>query len=393
MKNNLFHNFIKLKPVYRFLLPLILNMVILNVLSQPVCTQFGTIPPTSTGKQLGMAGPITAILNDKLIIIGGSNFPDDYPWNKGKKKLLNEVHIGVLTKKNKIDWIDKNKYTFPVAFFNGLSATVNSSIFVFGGITNNGINNIVYRIKFDDKNRLKFDSISTLPANFTPTACGWIDNTILVHGYNTVENVMYRFDVNTYSWTPEKGLPGEVRSESTVSAMAGTLGNEKFYLFGGRHVNATKLSIFTDCWTYSPAQNEWQCVGEMKINSTKLTLMAAPVALLDDTKVVFFGGDDGVSFKKRFELEKQIKNATGNQKTQLEMKLREEFTSHKGFSSSILVFDTQKNRWYNAGSISNELLPVCTSALRWRDKILIPTGEIKPGIRSAKVLEIKLIEN
>ena len=128
----------------------------------------------------------------------------------------------------------------------------------------------------------------------------------------------------------------------------------------------------------------------MKLNSVTLTLMAAPVIQLDDTKLVFFGGDDGVSFKKRFELEQQIKNASGEQKTQLEILLREEFTSHKGFSPNILVFDTERNTWFNAGSISNELLPVCTSALRWRDKILIPTGEIKPGIRSDKVLEIKL---
>ena len=390
MKTNSFHNFTKLKPVNRVFLQLILTMVILNVLSQPVCSQFGMIPPTSTEKQLGMAGAITAILNDKLIIIGGSNFPHDYPWNKGKKKLLNEVHIGILTEDNKIEWIDKNQYTFPVAFFNGLSATVNSSIFVFGGITNNGINKLVYRVSFDDKNLLKFDSISTLPANFSPTACGLIDNTILISGHDTVENGLYKFDINTYSWKPEKGLPGEIRTESIVSAMAGRRGNEKLYLFGGRHVNGTKLSIFNDCWTYSLSKNEWQSLGEMKLNSVTLTLMAAPVIQLDDTKLVFFGGDDGVSFQKRFELEQQIKNASGEQKTQLEILLREEFTSHKGFSPNILVFDTERNTWFNAGSISNELLPVCTSALRWRDKILIPTGEIKPGIRSDKVLEIKL---
>ena len=368
-------------------------MVIFNVLSQPVCSLLGTIPPTNTDSQLGMAGPITAILDDKLIIIGGSNFPDNYPWNNGKKKFLDEVHIGVLTKANKLDWIDQNKYTFPIAFCNGLSTTVNSTIFVFGGKTNNGINNIVYRIRFDDKNRLKFDSISTLPTNFTPTACGLIDNTILIHGYNIVENIMYRFDVNTYSWTLAKGLTGEVRTESIVSAIVGTRGNEKFYLFGGRHINGTKLSIFNDCWSYSPGQNEWQYVGEMKMTNKKMTLMAAPVTLLDDTKLVFFGGDDGVSFKKRFELEQQIKNASGDQKTHLETLLREEFISHKGFSKNIRVFDTQKKTWYNEGSISNQQLPVCTSALRWGDKIVIPSGEIKPGIRSAKVLEIKFVQN
>ncbi len=370
---------------------MILNTLQLNATSKVIATKLGTIPSSGVVEQLGMAGPCASILDDKLIIIGGSNFPEEYPWNNGKKKILNEIHIGNLNVNNTIDWIDKNNYTFPVAIYNGISVSTNTSMFVLGGVTSTGINKIVYRLRFGDQNTLQIDSVSMLPNHFIPITGGLIGKTFLIVGYCESGNLTYKFDIEKEVWEESKGLPGEIRSESIVSAIVGLAGNEKLYLFGGRHINGSKLSIYDDCWSFSPRQNAWEYLGKMKLNEKEsLILMAAPIIRLNETKLVFFGGDNAKSFKRRFELELRIKVAPNKEKEQLQLKLRKEFVSHHGFSPTIIEFDTQKKTWKKAGKVSNYLLPVCTSALWWKDKIVIPTGEIKPGIRSNLILEMKM---
>jgi len=268
-------------------------------------------------------------------------------------------------------------------------------MFVLGGVTSNGINKIVYRLRFDDQNVLQIDSVSMLPNHFIPTSGGLIGKTFLIVGYCETENLTYKFDIEKYIWVECKGLPGEIRSESIVSAIAGSAGDEKLYVFGGRHINGSKLSIYDDCWSFSPLQNEWVYLGKMKLNEKgngNLVLMAASIIKINDTKLMFLGGDDGKSFRRRFELEQKIKIASIKEKEQLKLKLREEFVSHQGFSPTIIEFDTQKKTWKKVGKVSNYLLPVCTSSLWWKDKIVIPTGEIKPGIRSNLILEMKIEE-
>jgi N-acetylneuraminic acid mutarotase len=388
------HNMVRISKTLIFLkltcAILFVNIMELNATSKIDVTKLGTIPSSCNLMQLGMAGPSTSILNDKLIIIGGSNFPDEYPWNNGKKKIINDIYIGNLNKNNSIDWIDQNRYTFPVAIYNGVSVSTNRSMFVLGGVTSNGINQIVYRLRFVDQNVLQIDSVSMLPNNFTPTSGGLIGKTFLIVGYSESGNLTYTFDIENFSWQKKKGLPGEIRSEAIVSAIAGLPEDEKLYLFGGRYVNGPLLTIYNDCWSFSLKHNEWEFIGRMKTKeNNNLIIMASPIIKINDTKLVLFGGDDGDRFKRRFELEQKIKVAPKNEKEQLKKKLRSEFISHKGFSPNIIVFDTQKKTWKKIGRISTYLLPVCTSALCWNDKIIIPAGEIKPGIRSNLILEIK----
>ncbi|MBK7637754.1 MAG: hypothetical protein IPJ13_28305 [Saprospiraceae bacterium] len=44
------------------------------------------LPHDNRGKpNIGIAGPVTGIVGDVLIIAGGANFPDNPPWTGGKK--------------------------------------------------------------------------------------------------------------------------------------------------------------------------------------------------------------------------------------------------------------------------------------------------------------------
>ncbi|HBF17397.1 MAG TPA: hypothetical protein DDW37_07160, partial [Verrucomicrobiales bacterium] len=61
---------------------------------------------------------------------------------------------------------------------------------------------------------------------------------------------------------------------------------------------------------------------------------------------------------------------------------------HPGFPPSILSYNTVTDRWAEAGSLplAETFAPVTTPVVFWDDKVIIPTGEIKPGVRSPQVL-------
>ena len=44
-------------------------------------------------EQPGLAGPVTGIIRDRLIVAGGANFPDGLPWNGAKKVYHDEVYV------------------------------------------------------------------------------------------------------------------------------------------------------------------------------------------------------------------------------------------------------------------------------------------------------------
>jgi SSS family solute:Na+ symporter len=61
---------------------------------------------------------------------------------------------------------------------------------------------------------------------------------------------------------------------------------------------------------------------------------------------------------------------------------------HPGFPASILSYNTVTDRWAEAGSLplDGTFAPVTTPVVFWNGKVIIPTGEIKPGVRSPQVL-------
>ena len=61
---------------------------------------------------------------------------------------------------------------------------------------------------------------------------------------------------------------------------------------------------------------------------------------------------------------------------------------HPGFPASILSYNIVTDRWVEAGSLplDGTFAPVTTPVVFWDGKAILPTGEIKPGVRSPQVL-------
>jgi len=59
------------------------------------------------------------------------------------------------------------------------------------------------------------------------------------------------------------------------------------------------------------------------------------------------------------------------------------------FSKEILLYNTVKDEWAAVGTVPFET-PVTTTAVQYRDQVLIPSGEIKAGVRTPRILAAKL---
>ena len=66
--------------------------------------------------------------------------------------------------------------------------------------------------------------------------------------------------------------------------------------------------------------------------------------------------------------------------------------AHPGFSKNILRFNLPTNTWTLLDSISFDI-PVTTTAVDCDGMVLIPSGEIRAGVRSPKILSVKILPN
>jgi N-acetylneuraminic acid mutarotase len=57
--------------------------------------------------------------------------------------------------------------------------------------------------------------------------------------------------------------------------------------------------------------------------------------------------------------------------------------NHPGFPKSILAYDTISDSWRNVGEAP--VGHVTTTTVGWRDRYIMPSGEVRPGKRSPSV--------
>ena len=64
-------------------------------------------------------------------------------------------------------------------------------------------------------------------------------------------------------------------------------------------------------------------------------------------------------------------------------------SKHPGFSKEILQYSLASNTWKATGKIPFNT-PVTTVAVKYGNCVMIPSGEIKAGVRSPYILELRL---
>jgi N-acetylneuraminic acid mutarotase len=57
----------------------------------------------------------------------------------------------------------------------------------------------------------------------------------------------------------------------------------------------------------------------------------------------------------------------------------------------VLLYNTLTDSWKTIGNIPFDT-PVTTTAVKWGNDVIIPSGEIKAGVRSPNILSVKILQ-
>jgi len=155
-------------------------------------------------------------------------------------------------------------------------------------------------------------------------------------------------------WRELTPWPGEGRMLATMGAQAGAV-----YLFGGVALapdddGQPLRRYLRDAYMYRPGRG-WTKRADLP---HALAAAPSPAPAAGQSHILLLGGDDGT----------QAHVAPAD---------------HQGFPRDIRAYHTITDTWATLGRLPFGL--VTTPALRWHDRIIVPGGEERPGVRSTEV--------
>ena len=361
-------------------------------LKLPIQWQVATeLPPLENQiKSLGFAGPIAGVIKDKLVIAGGANFPDAMPWLGGKKKYYNEVYVYSRKQNQLIQENVQFKLSANIAY--AASCVTPMGIVYAGGENENGITNQVHLLQWDNTStKLMQKSLPSLPTAITNASMVAIGSDIYFVGGETGNSTSdHFFHLNLtaleHGWDSMPSIPKPLSHVVLIVQQAGV--KQNIFLFGGRAKNKTGISDFSDqSFKFDIESKKWE-----RIKPMPYAMSAGSGITYEDKYVLLFGGDKGTRFNEVEKIISIIEAEKDVLKKQLDIEKKIELLStHPGFSKEILRYNIIKNAWESIGVIPFEA-SVTTTAIQWGNWVIIPSGEIKAGVRTPKITAAKINE-
>ena len=345
---------------------------------------FEELPPLPDRE--GFAGVFAGLVSDGpddfLVVAGGANFPDKRPWENGTKQYYDRVFV--LPLKEGGTWREEDG-KLPVKAAYGMSVGLpNGTSLLMGGENSDGVLDEVMEVSMFD-GKLSIEVVGTLPVGITSGVAGLVDGKVVVGAGGDQEKThrnlwrMERKDPNRIEWE-SLGWPDGARGR--MHAVAGIRGG-RFYLFGGRDHAASddpaderifKLDWLKDCWELNIGKGSWRRLADLPEGRSAAPSTALPVGA---SSFLILGGVTVDFLRSQVAARPEI-NGQGME--------------HPGFSKNVLSYDVVTDRWARRGEMAlRDGFPrVTTPVVFWEDQWIIPSGEIKPGVRTPGVLRVTL---
>ncbi len=351
-----------------------------------------SIPSLGNGQSHpGLAGVFSGTNNDALIVAGGANFPNGASWEGGEKVFHDRIFVLTKNDSGGYSWVNdlQSRLLNKIAY--GASVATEYGLICLGGTDGSRTYNSVFSLTWDSGARtISMKELPPMPISCANLAVGRINSKIYVAASDTKTGRKYfgfldLLDLSS-GWISLSAWPGPARTHA--QGVVQNDGNEMcFFLIGGRFrgSNAT-TKINQDYYYYRPASDTW---SQIRTLPEKQTAAGACIAV-GINHIFLFGGDDGTIFNKIELLDNEISVEKDTARLQaLTLEKNQLQKSHPGFSRDIWSFHTITQTWVKMGDIPHKS-QVTTTALYWDDKIIIPSGEVAPSIRTPEIMALSL---
>lgn len=408
-----------------------------TAVNAPALVHFDRLPDLPDA--IGFAGPFAGVHNDVLIVAGGANFPKGVPWHltsDGTPSLkVYHDRIFALARDGKREpslyqWLDvdpsKIKLKRPIAY--GLSLSTEGGVVCIGGkwqtheLGNSGgeissstyYSNAVFVLKWDSSkqsvelsDRLDGRVLPPLPVGTADMSGAIIGTkgagrTLYVAGGQTAAGPTRSFwslelpkdKRKPLEWKSLDPCPGPPRLHSIAVAQSdGT--DDCVFLFSGRDRPAAPWRSFTDAYKYCPPQRTWSRLPDIQFADAlePRCVMAGMGMAVGAQHILILGGAEGDWHIKRGRLQQEIAKARAAGDSEaaaaLEQKEKDLMDQHGGFSPDVLSYHTITRQWLRIGRIPRPHgFAAVTTAVKWDDAVIVPSGEIRPGVRTNLIWKV-----
>ncbi|WP_242202078.1 sodium:solute symporter family transporter [Aestuariivivens insulae] len=364
----------------------------------------------------GINGAFVGVHKDALIIAGGTNFPDSPVWEGGNKKWYDTIYI--LEKQGESSvWYQPTAIKLPKPLANGVSISTPKGLLCIGGDNEEGVFKDVFLLQWNTSN--KTISIQNLPAMPIPLSNmgGSIvgDMVYLVGGQQEKGgkstssflsfNLTASLTRNLYTWKQLPNFPGKNRLQPVVVGQSN--GHQDcLYVFSGLSYNPDTTSnyeMLSDVYEYDPHKVKWTKKNPIPNNNTPGIkggyLAAAPAIKKGDSHILIFGGAGGekqylaerlaiANTLETLKNQSAINDSLNAEINRLENKSKD-LLKASSFSNTIWAYHTITGTWTTEGSFKEDS-QIVTNAVEWGKDIVIPGGEISPGVRTNKIKVLSL---
>jgi len=345
----------------------------------------------------GFAGSFCGVAQDPedpdgdgvLIVAGGANFPDGRPWDGAQKVWHDKIFVLAMPNSR---WQSGFALPRPLGYGVSVNVTVrkegrndHQAVVCLGGGNAAAHYADVFLLEWLD-GQIKTTSLPPMPA---PAAffCGAvIGDTVYVAGgkdrplpraaHGTDESIppaaMKTFwaldlskDESNLEWEILDPWPGEGRMQAVAAVQDGD-----FFLIGGVALHQDlpgddKRVFLDDCHRYDPAAGQWTEIAPVPHFAAAAP---TPAMSLGQSHFAVVGGDDAANAPRVTELK----------------------DDHPGFPADVFAYHTITDTWISLGPFPKDVAqgvwpPVTTNTTWWHGRYVVPTGEARPGVRTANV--------
>lgn len=357
--------------------------------------------PANTGydAQPGLAGPYTGTDHDALILAGGANFPEALPWEGGQKVYYDEIFVLTREPEGGYEW-QLMEERLPRAAGYGGAVSTSRGLFCFGGNTESEVLKSTYYLTYHPEQKaIQRTPGPDLPRPLTNFAFARVDGYLYVAGGvhepgGPATDVFWRLDLDApdpagAEWEILESWPGAPRAFAVGVGQSNGVQN-CFYLFSGRNVQPGEaIAVLHDGFVYNPALERWQQIG----TDSSFPVMAGTAFPVGTNGIVFSSGADGRQMLKENQLKNTIDqfsaSADGQNLEIARQHLLDHLNQHPGFGNKLRLYHTVTGRMEEMGELPGTG-QVTTTAVRWGEDVILPSGEVKPGVRTPEILRISI---
>lgn len=325
-------------------------------------TALAKLPPAEgQSVQPGLAGPFAGAHGEALIIAGGANFPDEPLWETDKV-YHDDIFVLERQASGRIKWRAGGKLSGPLAY--GSAVSTPDGVLCMGGDDGMAITDAVTLLSWDAEG----DRMTQLAYPPLPMPCAYgqatlVGTTVYWAGGQSGQTLdtalrnlwsldLSQKDSDQFAWKRLPAWPGKNRAFNLVVGQHNGY-DDAVYVMSGRRQEGEKVEFLADVWEYNVRSGEWR-----ERTPVPRCVMAGTALAYGQSHVFVLGGADG----SLWDHVEALRDA------------------HPGFPKEALVFHTITDSWTSAGPMpANQ---VTTTPVIWEGAMVIPSGEVRPRVRS-----------